>query len=74
MDKPAMPSPASDTAADPVAILRQRLDDALALLDVTLQSPSWASQAARRQVNQLGYALDTARSALRRARELAMRN
>jgi hypothetical protein len=72
MDNPA-PSPASNTAADPLQILRERVDGALALLDVTVQSPSWASQAARRRSNQVSYALGIARSALTRTRDLLRR-
>jgi hypothetical protein len=69
-----MPSPASapDTAAtaDPLEFLRQRLDSALALLDVTVPSPLGASQAARRKVNQLAHCLGVARGALVRGRDL----
>jgi hypothetical protein len=65
-----MDKPASNTTADPLAVLRERLDEALALLDVTVQSPPWATQSARRRLNQLSYALTTARGGLVKARDL----
>ena len=68
-----MDKPASNTTADPLAVLRERLDEALALLDVTVQSPPWAGQTVRRRASQVGYALSVARGAMTRARGLLER-